>query len=88
MFVRLVLLIAFAVAIVTGAGGPADVLTPDSVGAMVETADGDPVVAQDQAPRIPMPTFHVTPVVRAGTEVARPSPEMARVFRPPRASFG
>jgi len=88
VFVRLVLLIVLAVAVVTGAGGSADIQMNDSLGAVVAFADGEPMDAQDPAPAwIPDPIFFETPLVLSGTEVAHPSPEMARVFRPPRGSF-
>jgi len=87
VFVRLVLLIVLAVAVVTGAGGSADVQVHDTFGAVAAIADGE-MDAQDAALAwIPGPMFFVTPLVLSGTEVAHPSPEMARVFRPPRASF-
>lgn len=88
MFARLVLLIVLAVAVVTGRGGPADALSLDSTGAVAEVADGEPLDALGvEIARVPVPTFHVIPLVLHGTEVEHPSPESARVFRPPRASF-
>jgi hypothetical protein len=88
VFVRLVLLIVFAVANVTGRGGPADVFPADSIGAVAEIADGEPMeVLSIDVARAPIPTFHVIPLVLQGTEEEHPSPEPARVFRPPRASF-
>ena len=88
VIVRLVLLVVLAVAVVTGAGGPADVLSADSIGVVAEVADGEPMDALTVHPaRVPVPMFHLTPLVLHGTEVECPSPEMARVFRPPRASF-
>lgn len=89
MFVRLVLLIVLAVALAAGAGGPADVQTHDTIGAALQIADGEPMDVETPVPaRGPVPLVYVTPPVLTGTEVAHPSPEMARVFRPPRASFG
>ena len=88
MVVRLVLLIVLAGAIVTGRGGPADVLAADSISAVAEVADGEPMDALGvEVARVPVPTCHVIPVVLHGTEAEYPSPEPARVFRPPRASF-
>lgn len=87
VFLRLVLLLVFAVAIATGAGGPADVLAVDSIGAVATIADGEPDALGVEPTRVPVTTYHVIPLVLHGTEVEHPSPEMARVFRPPRASF-
>jgi hypothetical protein len=85
VFVRIVLLIVLAVASVTGRGGPTDVVSADSI---AQVADGDPMDAlRVEVARVPVPTFHVIPLVLHGTEVEHPSPEPARVFRPPRASF-
>jgi len=86
VFVRLILLLVFAVAIATGGGGPADAMTADSMGVVAEVADGEPAEVAPPA-RFDVPIFYVTPVVRHGTEVLHSSPELARVFRPPRLSF-
>jgi hypothetical protein len=88
VILRLVVLVVLAVALVTGGGGPANTLSPDSIGIVAEVADGEPMEALGVEPtRVPVPSFHVVPLVLHGTEVEHPSPEMARVFRPPRASF-
>jgi hypothetical protein len=88
VFVRIVLLIVLAVATVTGRGGPADVFTADSIGAVAEVADGEPMDAlRVDVAHVPMPTLHVIPLALQCTEVEYPSREPARVFRPPRASF-
>lgn len=63
-------------------------LSADSIGAVAEVADGEPMDALDvEVARVSVPTFHVIPVVLHGTEEEHPSPAPARVFRPPRASF-
>ncbi len=85
MIVRIVLLLVLAVATVTGRGGPTDVLSADSVGAVAEVEPMDAL--RVELVRVPVPMFHVIPLVLRGTEVEHPSPEPARVFRPPRASF-
>ncbi len=88
VFVRLVLLIVLAVATATGRGGPADVVTADSIGALAEVADGEPMDALGvELVQVTVPSFQLIPLVLHGTEVEHPSPEAARVFRPPRASF-
>ena len=84
MIVRIVLLIVLAVATATGRGGPSDVLSAD----LIAEVEGEPLDALCvELVRVPAPTFQVIPLVLHGTEVEHPSPELARVFRPPRASF-
>ena len=63
-------------------------VSADSIGAVAEVADGEPMDALGvDVARVPVPTYHVIPLELHGTEVEHPSPEPARVFRPPRASF-
>ncbi len=88
MFARLVLILVLAVAAVTGRGGSAGVVAVDAIGAVAEVGDGEPMDGLGvELARFPVPTLHVIPLVLQGTEVEHASPEPARVFRPPRASF-
>lgn len=82
------LLVVLAVTVVTGRGGPAETGTPDSIVAMMD-ADGEEMDAlgvELVAVLLPL-TYHLIPPVLHGTEAEHASPELARVFRPPRGSF-
>jgi hypothetical protein len=88
VFARLVLILVLAVAAVTGRGGSVGVVSVDAIGVVAEVGDGEPMEGMRVDPaRVPVPTRHVSPLVLQGTEVGHASPEPARVFRPPRASF-
>lgn len=88
VFLRLVLIVVLAVASATGRGGPADVVTADSIGALVQFGDGEPMDALRVEPAgLPVSARDVIPLVLHGTEVEHPSPEPARLFRPPWALF-
>ncbi len=85
MLVRLLLLGTIALGVIGGRSLAAEV-TSDPVIELVELAGADAIVVDP----IALPAAAVSrwiPPVLQGTEEEHPSPEPARVFRPPRASF-
>ncbi len=85
MLVRLLLLCMVALTVVGGRSMTADVTGDHSI-ELVEQANTEAVLAAPLALTPPVVCRSI-PVVLHGTEEEYPSPELARVFRPPRVSF-
>jgi hypothetical protein len=87
VLVRLLLLAVFALTSVSGRPGAGiDVVADDGI-ELVELAGEEAILgAAIELPSVARSAL--IPRVRKGTEVTHPSPELARVFRPPRVSVG